>query len=64
MAVGSLPTGQVHDEAVESALTQCERYRQAWLQEQTPVERDFEEATRKLKALQRGKKSREAEARR
>lgn len=46
-----------HDQAVEFAAVQFERYRQARLQEPTQVERDFDEATRTLKALQRAKKS-------
>jgi hypothetical protein len=45
-----------HDKAVEFAEQQFEQYRRQLLNQPTPVERDFEEATRKLKALEKAHK--------
>ena len=42
-----------HEQAVDFAAAQFERYRLQRLNEPTPVERDFEDATRKLKAMAR-----------
>jgi hypothetical protein len=42
-----------HDNAVEFAERQFEQYRRLQLNQPTPVERDFEEATRKLKTLEK-----------
>lgn len=45
-----------HDKAVDFAEKQFEQYRQQQLEQPTPVERDFEEATRKLKVLEKTRK--------
>lgn len=45
-----------HEAALQKAELEYEKYRQALLAEPSPVERDFEEAVRKVKKLEQGKK--------